>query len=291
MSFIQFALAHGVQINEAKFTSSDRIRRCATVAHPKSSNGAYYWDGARGWVYAWDGDARVHWYDDPNAKPWTEAEKAVWRAKRDAQRASEANVQRRAAERAAEMLRTTVPDRHDYLIRKRLPDAQGLVLPTGDLLVPMRNPITNELQGAQVIRWNAEAMTWEKKMLPGMKAKGAVLRLGTKTATETVFCEGYATGLSIEAAVRQMRLGAAVLVCFSDSNMVHVAGLISKGRRYVFADNDKSGAGELAAKETGLPYCMSPTLGDDANDLHAREGLLAVCSLLMRVRQQEAAVP
>ena len=77
-------------------------------------------------------------------------------------------------------------------------------------------------------------------------------------------------------AVRQMRLNAAVLVCFSDSNMVHVAALTKGSRRYVFADNDKSGAGERAAKETGLPYCMSPTLGEDANDLHKREGLVAV---------------
>jgi putative DNA primase/helicase len=91
-------------------------------------------------------------------------------------------------------------------------------------------------------------------------------------------------------AARQMRLNAVVLVCFSDSNMVHVASLLKGGRRYVFADNDKSGAGERAAKDTGLPYCMSPTLGDDANDLHKREGLLAVCALLMQVRRQEVAV-
>lgn len=290
MSFIRFALAHGVLINEAKFFASERIKRCPTVEHPKSTNGAYFWDGSRGWAYAWDGDARVHWYDDPNAKPWTEAEKGAWRAKRDAARAGEASEHRRAAERAAEMLRSTAPDRHDYLIRKRLFETQGLVLPTGELLVPMRNPLTNELQGAQIIRWNSEAMKWEKKMLPGMKAKGAVLRLGPDNATETIFCEGYATGLSIEAAVRQMRLHAAVLVCFSDSNMVTVAGMVTRGRRYVFADHDKSGAGERAARETGLPFCMSPTLGDDANDLHARDGLLPLCALLMHVRQQEVVV-
>jgi putative DNA primase/helicase len=234
----------------------------------------------------------VQWYDDPNASPWTEDEKRAWRAKRDALRAESERGHQRAALRAAEMLRTTTPGRHDYLIRKRLHDVQGLVLPDGDLLVPMRNLFTNELQGAQVIRWNEPELKWEKKMVPGMKAKGAVLRAGPRTSTETILCEGYATGLSIELAARQMRLNASVLVCFSDSNMAHVAGLLKSGRRYVFADNDKSGAGERAAKETGLPYCMSPNVGEDANDMHAREGLLPICSLLMQARTREAeAVP
>ncbi|MFT4266557.1 MAG: toprim domain-containing protein [Xenophilus sp.] len=288
--FVDFARAHGVLINEAKFFASEHIKRCATIEHPKSGNGAYFWDGERGWVFAWDGDARVQWWNDPNARPWTEEEKEAWRCKRDAARATQEREYQRAAHRAAEMLRQAVPGRHDYLIRKKLPDAQGLVLPTGELIVPMRNPFTGDLQGVQVIRWNGEAMRWEKKMTPGMRAKGAVLRLGPRTARETIFCEGYATGLSIEAAARQMRLSAAVMVCFSDSNMAHVAGLMNKGQRYVFADHDKSGAGERAAQATGLPYCMSPTEGQDANDLHASDGLLTVARLLMQVRQQEKAM-
>lgn len=154
----------------------------------------------------------------------------------------------------------------------------------------MRDYATNELRGAQVIRWTDTedepgVMRWQKKMTYGMQARGAVLRLGPARAQETILCEGYATGLSIELAARQMRLGAAVLVCFSDSNMVHVAEK-TKGHRYCFADNDRSGAGERAAKETGLPYCMSPVLGEDANDLHKRAGLMALCSHLMRVRTE-----
>ena len=292
MSFIDFARAHGVEIGD--LTPSDRIRRCGTTDKPRSKNGAYFWDGRHGWVFAWDGEALTQWYDDPNAKPWTEAEKEEWKAKRRAAHAMQEASHQAAARKAAEMVRSTKPGPHDYLIRKRLPDVQGLVLPSGELLVPMRNLFTNELQGAQIIRWNAGELKWEKKMLPGMKAKGAVLRLGAKRTTETVLCEGYATGLSIELAARQMRLNACVLVCFSDANMVEAAGLLKSGRRYVFADHDKLSprtgkrAGEHAAKETGLPYCMSPNEGEDANDVHARAGLLAVCSLLMQARNQEA---
>ncbi|WP_295851006.1 toprim domain-containing protein [uncultured Xylophilus sp.] len=294
MSFIDFARAHGVEINLAKFAPSERVRRCGTTAHPRSTNGAYFWDGRRGWAFAWDGEARVQWFDDPNAKPWTDEEKRAWAQRRQAQQADRERLQQKAAREAAELMRTTVPGPHNYLHRKGLPAAQGLCLPDGGLLVPMRDMVTNELRGAQLIRWtDTEAepgvMRWVKKMTYGMRAQGAVLRLGQRNAPELVLCEGYATGLSIELAIRQMRFNAAVLVCFSDSNMVHVAER-TKGRRYCFADNDKSGAGERAAQATGLPYCMAPTVGWDANDLHKREGLLAVCAPLVKARQEAAAM-
>lgn len=300
MSFTLFARAHGLEIGDLH--ASDRIQRCGTVEKPRSKNGAYFYDGRRGWVFAWDGEAKTQWYDDPNAAPWTEAEKQAWKDKQQAQRARQEKRQQDAAVLAGEILRRTVPGTHDYLHRKKLPDAQGLVLADGRdvrrrfgedsqglqfdgcLIVPMRAVGSNNLQGLQVIAWDAEARKWEKKMLPGMRARGAVLRLGPRTATETVFCEGYATGLSIELAARMGRLSVAVLVCFSDSNMVHVASLLKGGRRYVFADNDKSGAGERAAKDTGLPYCMADDIGMDANDVHAKHGLMAVQHLLMKAR-------
>lgn len=284
MSFIQFARAHGVEIGD--LIASDRIRRCATVEKPRSKNGAYFWDGQRGWCMAWDGDGKVHWYDDPSAKPWTDDEKRAWAMKRQAASAQQERKYHNAALQAAILLRSAMPGVHGYLVRKKLGDLQGLVLPDGALLVPMRNLFTNDLQGAQIIRWLPDEMKWEKKMLPGMRAKGAVLRIGPRTTRETCLCEGYATGLSIELAARQGRLSMAVLVTFSDSNMVHVAGLLkdAPGRRIVFADNDKSEAGERAAKETGLSYCMSETEGEDANDVHAKRGLMAVTALLMKTR-------
>ncbi|RZL90766.1 MAG: hypothetical protein EOP82_14625 [Variovorax sp.] len=291
MSFVDFARAHGVEIDPSSLYASERIRRCPTTDKPRSTNGAFFWDGGRGWVFNWSGEARVLWYDDPHAKAWTDEEKSAWAARRRASAAENVRKHENAALHAQILIRATVPGPHDYLIRKGLPKVDGLVTPEGSLLVPMRNLATNDVQGAQVIKWIADEMRWEKKMVPGMRAKGAVLRLGPKQAAETILCEGYATGLSIELAARQMRLNAAVLVCFSDSNMVHVAGLLTKGKRYVFADNDKSGAGERAAREIGLPYCMSPNVGEDANDVHARGGLMPVCVLLMKVRVLETAVP
>lgn len=282
-SFIDFARAHGLEIDPGKLVPRDRIQRCGTTDKPRSTNGAYVWDGQRGGVWNWAGEARMQWWNDPHARPWSDAEKRAVAAKRHAAHEDQRRRNQQAALRAAELLRSTVPGPHDYLIRKGFPKADGLVLPDGELLVPMRNLDTNALQGAQVISWDPEVMKWHKKMLPGMRAKGAVLRLGPRRSAETVLCEGYATGLAIEAAARQLHLNAAVLICFSDSNLVHVAGL-TKGKRYVFADNDVSGAGERAAQATGLPYCMSSTVGWDANDEFVRGGLMPVCALLMKAR-------
>jgi len=288
MSFVQFARAHDLEIGD--LTPSERIRRCPTVDKPRSKNGAYFWDGSRGWVFNWSGEAKTHWYQDPNAKPWTDEEKRAWAMKRQQAAAEASRKHENAALHAAVLMRSAVPGPHDYLERKGLGQVQGMVLPDGALLVPMRDRMDNTLVGAQVIRWLPDERKWEKKMVPGMKAKGAVLRLG-KSTQETFLCEGYATGLSIELAARSIGLSAAVQVCFSDSNMVYVAQSV-KGRAFVFADNDKSGAGERAALETGLPYCMSDVVGEDANDLHARGGLMAVAQLLMSVRRRaREAVP
>lgn len=283
--FITFARAHGLEINPAKFYAGTKIKRCGTVDKPKSTNGAYFFDGGRGWVFNWAAEAKVQWWNDANAKPWTDADKAIWRAKRQAAQTSLEQGYQRASMRAQELLRNAKPAEHNYLHRKGFSAAQGFVDADGALLIPMRDLFTNALNGLQVIRWDEEARKFEKKMLPGMKAKGAIYRMGSKHAAETVLCEGYATGLSIVDAMRNVGLQAAVLVCFSANNIAHVASQI-KGRRYVFADNDASGTGERIAKETGLPYCMSPEVGEDANDLHMRAGLFAVAQKLMEVRRK-----
>lgn len=286
MNFIDFARAHGVTID--KLYSGDRIHRCATVLHPKSKSGAYFWDGARGWVFAWDGEARVEWFNDPKATPWTDAEKDAWRMKRLAAQSDQDADQMRAAAKAQAMLNGAKQAEHNYFHMKGFPAAHGFVAADGALLIPMRDVKTNALNGLQSIQWVEADRSYLKKMIFGMKAKGAVFRIGDRTAPEAFLCEGYATGLSIAAAVRSAGLRASVVVCFSAGNMRHVAPLVA-GRKYVFADHDKSGTGEKVAIETGLPYCMSPVTGEDANDLHARAGLFSVVGLLMQVRRKEIA--
>ncbi len=281
MSFLDFAQSHGVLVPRLHVV--DRVQRCPTVDHPKSKNGAWFWDGHRGYVFAWDGQAKAHWYDSPDAKPWTPAEKAQWQAKRTAAANAQQEAYARAAKKAQQMLADCELASHDYLTRKGFANTQGFVL-DGDLLIPMRNFETDQLQGLQVIRWLPNEMRFEKKMLPGMRAKGAVLRLA-KTAPETIYVEGYATGLSVDAAARSVGLRLCVMVCFSAGNLVQVA---QQGKGFVFADNDASGAGQAAAIATGLPWCMGDTIGFDANDEHQKNGLLAVAKKLMEVRRSTA---
>lgn len=275
--FVAFARACGLDIVAAR--PSDKIQRCATIAHPRAKNGAFLWDGDRGWAMAWDDGGEIQWFR--GAREWTEDDKARWRAQRDAQWQRQLDRQRRAARNAAAILAECQLDHHGYLRFKGLPGVRALCHPDESLLVPMRDARSNKLTGLQRIRWLPDERRWEKKMFPGMRAKGAVLRLGR--GSETILCEGFATGLSIELAVQQLRLNAAVLVCFSAQNLMLVAPLM-RGRAIVFADHDESGVGEEAARATGLPYCMADAVGWDANDLHCELGLLAVCQKLMQAR-------
>lgn len=282
MDFIDFARAHGV--DAVGVSPSDRIQRVPTIEKPRSKNGAVLWDGQRGWVMDWSGGGEIHWYDGHDAAGWSDEQRRQWAQRRETQRQREVEGRQRAARRAADLLAQTKLTEHGYLRLKGFPDQKGLVLPDEVLMVPMRDLETNELVGAQLIRWAAEECRWDKRMLPGMRAKGAVLRIGDSRAREVVLCEGFATGLFIAEAVRLLHLNAAVMVTFSASNLVHVAGRLNC-KSIVVADNDESGVGERAARTTGLRYCMSEKVGEDANDLHQRAGVFALAQMLMKVRQ------
>lgn len=275
MTFVEFARANGVQIDDLR--SGLRIHRCGTTEHPRSDNGAYSWDGRRGWVMAWDGDGQAHWYDDPG-EPWTPEAKA----KASKQWPDKSRQHQEAASRSAAVLAGCELRAHAYLRIKGFPAMLGLV-GDGRLFIPMRS-LSGSLVGYQKIEFIDGA--WEKKMLHGMRAKGAVLRLGD--GTETWLVEGYATGLSVRAAITQMHLRAAVMVCFSASNLAHVSKII-QGRAYVAADNDESKTGERAAVETGLPWVMPETAGNDWNDEHVLRGVGGLCQAIRDVRKEAQA--
>jgi len=281
VSFIDFARGHGVEIDYSKFYPSDRIKRCGTTEKPKSGNGAYFWDGERGWVMNWAGEARVVWYEDPHARPWTDEEKRAWVEKRRSQQSDQQRKYDQIALQADIVLRSAKIENHAYLQYKGFSDEKGLVL-NDKLMIPMRNVVTNKLQGYQSIYWDLQARKYDKKMLTGMRAKNAVFCIGSRTAEEFWLVEGYATGLSVYHALKSCGMTASVIVCFSASNLVAVADQIS-GKRFIFADNDESKTGQTSAEATGLPWTMPDTVGWDANDLHTRESLFAVVSKIMGV--------
>jgi putative DNA primase/helicase len=232
--------------------------------------------------------ARCHgWRDDGTHQRLTPKQIAD-RRRESQERASAADKAAeieyaKAAKRAVAIIKTCSLGAHPYLESKGFSAERALIRDDGALVIPMRASLGDAIVGAQIIRLVENQ--WEKKMLPGMRAKGAVFRIGPMRAGETWLVEGYATGVSVYAALKLMRMSASVLVCFSAGNLAHVAGLLlCKG--FVFADNDESQAGERAAIATGLRYVMSPTVGQDANDLHQISGLMAVAKLIMEARNR-----
>lgn len=277
MTFSDFARCNGLRIDN--LYASDKIQRCSTESHPHKKNAAYFWDGLKGFIFDWAGDARTLWFNAPNANPWTDAEKRAYGLRNAQQSANKDKDYALAACKAKTMLSNAELTAHSYLEYKGF-DIKGFVL-GNELLIPMRDFKTNNLQTLQrIFLINNE---FEKKMLSGGKAKGAVHVLGNRSASELIFCEGYATGLSIKLAADSVGLNMAVVVCFSAGNMTYVARGMS-GIRYIYADYDKSFAGENAAIATGLPYIMSDTLGNDANDDQKQNGIFYVAQKLMEVR-------
>jgi putative DNA primase/helicase len=235
-------------------------------------------------VQNWAEGASVVWFEDPNAKPWTDEEKRAWFEKRRAAASDQDRKYEQTALQADITLRSAKSETHAYLELKGFKEELGLVL-NDRLMIPMRNVVTNKLQGYQQIWWNMEERKYEKKMLTGMRAKNAVHYLGTKDNNEFWFVEGYATGLSVLKALRSCGLKASVVVTFSASNLVAVAQQL-KGKRYVFADNDVSKTGEKSAIETELPWTMADQEGYDANDLHVKSGLFHVVKKIMELRSR-----
>lgn len=166
-------------------------------------------------------------------------------------------------------IENSILDCHPYLERKGFPDLVGFV--RGErLLVPMRDSIRYpEMVNLQQI-WPDGT----KRFLPGGRARGAIHRIGARHARHTILCEGYATGLSLDAALKLVSPSHAVVVCFSAMNMVKVAEQFPKA--LVAADNDRSATGEEAAKQTRLPWTMPYEVASDFNDLHQSMGLHVV---------------
>lgn len=274
MRFEEFARDHGLIIDGV---IPFRWVATPTVDHPRKKNGRYKFMGDHGFVQNWATMQQV----------------AVWRADKGFQVSPELRRQQkqfegqrqkdadRAAVKAQKILDESVNAPHAYLTRKGFPDEASkvwtvhdpkLVDPVRLLVVPMRRD--GNLVGVQLI--NEEGT---KKFLYGQISKGATFDMNAKGVT--ILCEGYATALSIKAAMNAIKLPYQIRVCFSASNMEEVARSIPDG--IIVADNDPNGVGERAARNTGKKYWISPTVGEDFNDYHLRCGLFQAALSLKKV--------
>ena len=201
-----------------------------------------------------------------------------------------------AVREAERLMRAATYLPHPYLESKGFLEECGLVH-QGKLIIPMRHYHTNALQSAQLIEADGS-----KRFLPGGKAGGAVFVLdGGRRARWRVYCEGFATALSIRAAMKALYQTAEVVVCFSAGNMPKV--ITRKENAFVVADKDwfscvnhtphykwdapyetvacplcgsdkiSKPAGEKYALQCGLPWWMPDETDTDANDAMQKYGL------------------
>ncbi len=194
------------------------------------------------------------------------------RARRAAEVRKIEELRAAAAKRAHLMILQAEIAEHPYLTRKGFPRELGLTL-DGLLVVPMRE-IGGGVNSVQTIDADGR-----KKFLFGGKAKGSVFVIGN--GAEAFLCEGYATGLSINAALNSLYRRARVVVCFSAANVAYVAQRI---RGFVVADNDASKTGAKYAIKSHRRWWMPPTEGD-ANDFHMARGIRPLAEALNELRR------
>jgi putative DNA primase/helicase len=188
---------------------------------------------------------------------------------------------------------------HSYLAAKGFRDERAMVVPAaivreivGNYIIPAgaRNAILIPARRGGTV--TSAQLIWEdgtKKFIFGGEIGGASHRIAT--GVYTWLCEGYATGLTVRAALKGLNVRATVLCCFSASNIAAVAPKV-QGKAFVAADNDPIpkldpfkgiGTGEHYARQTALPYGMPPDVGTDFNDMHQHVGIFAVQRVLTSV--------
>lgn len=268
MDFLQFAAAHGILID--RLPPIGRWVRLPTKDHPKSRNGAVKFMGDHAFVKNWaEMEETAVWRPEGEAAP-VDHERLARQAKQ-AQMEIERG-QARAAKKAEWILSQCELDVHPYLAAKGFPNERANVWKTDDaqlLAIPMR--VGRQIVGVQLI--DADGA---KKFLTGQRTSDAAFIIDNRGPN--VLCEGYATAMSIRAALTAIRARYTIFVCFSAHNLGRIAKTLRAG--LVVADNDASGTGERVAKETGWPYFLPPEVGQDFNDFHLATSLFKCAQAL-----------
>jgi len=250
LSFVDFARGHGLIIRDVV---TDKWVATATEDHPNKRNGRYKFLGDVGWVQNWATMERPQMWRSTTRTPTIDYRKRINQANEE-----RIAMQRKAAERGAWIMSQTTMKPHKYLVKKGFPDEVAPVWEKDGkslLVLPMR--IQRDIAGVQLIGDEGN-----KQFLSGQKTKGATLTIDAKGLP--IFCEGFATALTIRRLMKIIKVRYTIYCCFSAGNVKEVAGGIPGG--IVIADNDTNGTGEKVARETGKPYWMPPTTGLDLND-------------------------
>lgn len=287
MDFVTYARAHGILIE--RLIDDGKWHRVCTSTHPAKKNGAYRYCGTHGHVQdhatmlepeLWTPDADQIANIDHAGIARRSAEAAA-QIKRD---------QEAAAKKAGWVLHQCQPALHPYLASKGFPEEHGQVWQDGDirkLCIPMR--IDGKVVGLQTI---SDQDGFEKRFLYGQRTSEATYIMDNKGVK--FFVEGYATGLSVRAALQASKTRYTLIICFSASNLLKVAK--NHGVGFVIADYDSpsqiapldGGMGVKVATATGLPFWSAGKVGYDFNDYAREAGLFKASQtlkqLLMKTR-------
>jgi putative DNA primase/helicase len=266
--FISFASIYGLIVRNivyGKWVSTP------TIDHPHKMNGRYKHLGEIAFIQNWATmDKPEMWRLEGEFKPNPQFAKA----KNDAYR-QRIELADKASAKAGWIMHQTELKTHPYLVKKGFTDMTMPVWDTpegeGKLVIAMRRE--GKIVGCQLVSEEGE-----KKFLYGQTSKGASFVMDAKGIH--IFCEGFATGLSIQAIMRANKMRYTIHVCFSAGNMKEVARGFPNG--IIIADNDNSGVGESVAKDAGKPYWLSDTVGEDFNDYHVRVGLFQASQSLKK---------
>ena len=255
MNFLSFCAAHGLIVDHIRYGEWVRV---PTVDKPRKRNGAYRHLGDVAFVqnHATMVEPST-WFPDKDAINKSDVQRIRKRAVEDI-----AHKQKKAAEKARWIISQCKTEQHAYLDSKGFGEEFGLVwLPEEGkniLVIPMT--VGGVIAGCQMIDRDGN-----KKFLYGQRCSGAEFKIGSGGID--IWCEGYATALSIKACLEALRVRYTLHVCFSAGNLKAMAK-----RGVIVADNDESKTGETAALEAGLKYYLPPTVGTDFNDYHKFAG-------------------
>lgn len=266
MTFLDFARSHGLIVNDLIL---GRWAAVPTEDHPRKRNGRYKWLGNIGWAQNWATmTSPAMWKGEATISP-------AMRRVLDVQQDRRAEEAAQAARKAAWILHQCELKPHPYLARKGFEEEMGNVWDNSGqnlLVIPMRKD--GKLVGVQLID-----EVGNKRFLKGQITKGATFTIDAHGVP--IFVEGYATGLSVRAAMRAAKIRYKIYCCFSATNLTHVA--MQVGRGMVVADNDPHKVGEAAARKSGMPYWMSEVVGEDFNDYSCRSGVFSAMMSLRSV--------
>ena len=269
MTFIDFARLHGIIIDA--LPPIGVWKRYRTTDKPTSRNGAVKFMGSHGFVQNHATMLEVNTWRDESDSPI-----AIQQAQASVNKANQEIIRNnaQAAQKAIGILSQCKTKTHAYAAAKGFAEEVLNVLETEDgpvAVIPMR--IGADVVGCQLISEDGT-----KKFLFGQRSGHAQFIFDNKG--DHYLCEGFATGLSIRHALKNLKKKYTIHVCFSAGNMAKVAANLATG--ITVADNDKSGTGERVAREIGWPYWMSDVVGEDFNDAHKRMGLFAASQSLLR---------